>query len=247
MKTIAVTGAGRGIGRAIALKLLGLGYRVAALDLDQDALSYLRELEPSPNLLPLPCDVSQEAQVRSTFEALAREAPSLAGLVNNAARADPRVPPLEDLTLESWHELLGTNLDSVFLCTKHALPGLRSEGGAIVNIASTRALQSEPNTEAYAASKGAVVALTHALAMSLGPRVRVNAVSPGWIDTSRHQLGGAPAPLTEADHTQHPVGRVGVPEDVAELVSFLLSEQAGFITGQHFVIDGGMTRKMIYV
>jgi NAD(P)-dependent dehydrogenase (short-subunit alcohol dehydrogenase family) len=128
----------------------------------------------------------------------------------------------------------------MFLMAKHAAPHLRRTRGAIVNIASTRALQSEPDSEPYAASKGGVVALTHALALSLGPRVRVNCVSPGWIDTRA-------AKLSRADHAQHPVGRVGRPEDVAELVAFLLSDAAGFATGQNYVLDGGMTRKMIYV
>jgi NAD(P)-dependent dehydrogenase (short-subunit alcohol dehydrogenase family) len=117
----------------------------------------------------------------------------------------------------------------------------KSKRAAIVNIASTRALQSEPHTEAYAASKGGIVALTHALALSLGPTVRVNAVSPGWIDTS-----GKPEDLRSIDHAQHPVGRVGKPEDVAALVGYLVSDEAGFVTGQNFIIDGGMTRKMIY-
>jgi NAD(P)-dependent dehydrogenase (short-subunit alcohol dehydrogenase family) len=120
----------------------------------------------------------------------------------------------------------------------YAAPHLRAAHGAIVNIASTRALQSEPDTEAYAASKGGLVALSHALAMSLGPRVRVNCVSPGWI---------AHAKVRKKDHAQHPVGRVGRDEDVAGLVAYLLSDAAGFVTGQNFVIDGGMTRKMIYV
>ena len=110
----------------------------------------------------------------------------------------------------------------------------------MVNIASTRALQSEPDTEAYAAAKGGVVALTHALAMSLGPEVRVNCVSPGWIDTGKNEI-------SRADHAQHPVGRVGRPQDVAELVAFLLSDAAGFATAQNYVLDGGMARKMIYV
>jgi NAD(P)-dependent dehydrogenase (short-subunit alcohol dehydrogenase family) len=132
---------------------------------------------------------------------------------------------------------------------KHAAPHLRRAHGAIVNIASTRALQSEPDTEAYSASKGGIVALTHALAASLGPAVRVNCVSPGWIDVSARQKARKrrPARLSRADHAQHLAGRVGTPEDVAALVAFLLGEEAGFITGQNFVCDGGMTRKMIYV
>ncbi|NNA51280.1 SDR family oxidoreductase [Pseudomonas lactis] len=114
-----------------------------------------------------------------------------------------------------------------------------------LDLASTRARQSEPDTEAYAASKGGLLALTHALAMSLGPEVRVNAVSPGWID-ARDPAARRAEPLTDADHAQHPAGRVGTVEDVAAMVAWLLSRQAGFVTGQEFVVDGGMSKKMIY-
>jgi hypothetical protein len=111
-----------------------------------------------------------------------------------------------------------------------------------VTVASTRALMSEPDTEAYAASKGGLVALTHALAISLGPDVRVNCVSPGWIATENY---GA---LRRKDHRQHPAGRVGKTEDIANMVAFLLDAgRSGFVTGANFIVDGGMTRKMIYV
>jgi NAD(P)-dependent dehydrogenase (short-subunit alcohol dehydrogenase family) len=140
------------------------------------------------------------------------------------------------------------NLTGAFLMAKHAAPHLRQVRGAIVNVASTRALQSEANTEAYSASKGGLVALTHALAVSLGPDVRINCVSPGWIDVSGWQkvANRKPATLSDADHAQHPAGRVGTPEDIAEMVAYLLSDAAGFVTGQNFVVDGGMTKKMIY-
>jgi len=157
---------------------------------------------------------------------------------NNAGIASPANGPVEKLRLTEWNRRIGVNLTGAFLMAKHAAPHLRRARGAIVNIASTRALQSEPDTEAYAASKGGLVALTHALAMSLGPQVRVNCISPGWI---------AHTPVKKKDHQQHPVGRVGRDRDVAELVAFLLSDAAGFATGANYVLDGGMTRKMIYV
>lgn len=235
-----VTGAGRGIGRAIAARLRARGDRVFVFERDPALIAELGRTDSKLDALQV--DVSSEGDVERAIREVRERAGALDVLVNNAGIADPRVPDLEELSLERWRQILDTNLTGVFLCTKHALPLLRkSKQAAIVNIASTRAFQSEPNTEAYAASKGGIVALTHAMALSLGPTVRVNAVSPGWIDTS-----GQPESLRPIDHAQHPVGRVGTPEDVAALVEYLISEAAGFVTGQNFIIDGGMTRKMIY-
>jgi NAD(P)-dependent dehydrogenase (short-subunit alcohol dehydrogenase family) len=227
-KTVLVTGGARGIGLGTAILLENRGYRVAVADLDKGkgASAFFR------------CDVSREPSVRACVRAVLRRFGRLDALINNAGIADPADPPVEKLSLQAWNRRIGVNLTGVFLMTKHCAPHLRKTRGAIVNIASTRALQSEANTEAYAASKGGVVALTHALAMSLGPRVRVNCISPGWIAKSK---------LSSKDHAQHPVGRAGRPEDIGELAAFLISEAAGFVTGQNFVVDGGMTRKMIYV
>jgi NAD(P)-dependent dehydrogenase (short-subunit alcohol dehydrogenase family) len=140
------------------------------------------------------------------------------------------------------------NLTSHFLCSQLFAPALMQTKGCIINIASTRALMSEPNTEPYSASKGGILALTHSLAVTLGPRgVRVNCVSPGWIDTSAWQVKPTPSGLRRRDHRQHPAGRVGRPEDVAAACLFLADPGAsGFLTGANLVVDGGMTRKMIY-
>jgi NAD(P)-dependent dehydrogenase (short-subunit alcohol dehydrogenase family) len=248
-----VTGAGRGIGRAIARQLIEAGAGVAIVDIDAsaatDAADAFRDLAPAPDkVVALSGDVSDEAAVA---DLVARAAGVLVGLdivVNNAARSSPENPGLEKLDRAEWQRVLDINLTGPMLLVKHALPHLRARRGAVVNIASTRALQSEPHTEAYAASKGGLVALTHALAMSLGPDVRVNCISPGWIDTSAWQPRGQEKQpkLRPEDHAQHPVGRVGRPEDVAALCLYLVSDAAGFVTGQNFVIDGGMTRKMIY-
>ena len=147
---------------------------------------------------------------------------------------------IADTPLDEWHAVLETNLTGTFLCSKHAAPHLRKNNGAIVNIASTRAQQSEANTEAYSASKGGISALTHAMAVSLGPNIRVNCISPGWIETDPEAVH------SETDEAQHPCGRVGTPEDISAMAAYLLSDRAGFITGQDFVVDGGMTKKMIY-
>ena len=183
-------------------------------------------------------DVSSEPSVKRCVAATVRELGRLDALVNNAGIAQAASGPVERLSLAEWNRRIGTNLTGAFLMAKHCVPHLRKARGAIVSIASTRALQSEPDTEAYAAGKGGLVALTHALAISLGPQVRVNCISPGWIAHQR---------LGRKDHLQHPVGRAGRDADIAELVAYLLSEAAGFVTGQNFVADGGMTRKMIYV
>lgn len=227
-----ITGGARGIGEGIARLLAERGYGVAVAD--QDAPRWR-----APGVAFFRCDVSKEAQVRACVRRVLRRFGTLDALVNNAGIADPASGPLEKLALRDWNRRIGTNLTGVFLMTKHAVPYLRRSRGAVINIASTRALMSEPDTEAYAAAKGGVVALTHALAMSLGPRIRVNCISPGWIDTGKTRL-------KRSDHAQHPVGRVGRVEDVAELVAYLLSDSAGFATGQNYVLDGGMTKKMIY-
>lgn len=149
--------------------------------------------------------------------------------------------PIRRLTLAEWHRVIDTNLTAAFLLARAAEKPLRKTHSAIVTVASTRALMSEANTESYSASKGGLLALTHALAISLGPDVRVNCVSPGWIETKNY---GA---LRRKDHSQHPAGRVGKPEDIAEIVAWLLdAKRSGFVTGTNFVVDGGMTRKMIY-
>ncbi|MFK8329455.1 SDR family oxidoreductase [Pseudomonas sp. BJa5] len=239
-----VTGAARGIGLGIAAWLIAEGWQVVLTDLDRVRGAKAAKVL-GDNAWFIAMDVADEAQVKTGVAEVLGQFGRLDALVCNAAIADPHNTTLETLSLAYWNRVLAVNLTGPMLLAKHCAPYLRAHGGAIVNLASTRAAQSEPDTEAYAASKGGLLALTHALAMSLGPEIRVNAVSPGWID-ARDPSQRRAEPLTESDHAQHPAGRVGAVEDVAAMVAWLLSRNAGFVTGQEFVVDGGMTKKMIY-
>jgi NAD(P)-dependent dehydrogenase (short-subunit alcohol dehydrogenase family) len=225
-----VTGGARGIGAGIALRLVCDGFSVIIAD---------RASAESPaGSRSIECDVADESEVGSLIAGIAAREGRVDALVCNAGIIIRK--PLHALTLAEWSRVLATNLTSTFLLVRAAEPLLRNARGAVVTMASTRAHMSEPDTESYAASKGGLVALTHALAISLGPEVRVNCISPGWIFTKGD-------PPRADDHAQHPVGRVGTAEDIAALVSYLVGPESGFVTGAEFIIDGGMTRKMVYV
>jgi NAD(P)-dependent dehydrogenase (short-subunit alcohol dehydrogenase family) len=197
-----------------------------------------RIAEPlGPHARACEADVASETDIRRVIASVRAGEGRLDALVCNAGIMIRK--PLETLSLADWSTVLATNLTSTFLFAREAAPLLRQHLGAIVTVASTRARMSEPDTESYAATKGGLVALTHALAISLGPAIRANVVSPGWIDVAGEAL-------RPEDHAQHPAGRVGRPEDVASLIAWLVHPDQGFVTGSEFVIDGGMTRKMIY-
>lgn len=238
-RSAVVTGGERGIGWAVVQRLLTEDYRVLVAGVDEAAAATTVGTLDADRCRFVRCDVGAESEVADALAAIAAWTGRLDLLVANAGIADAHGGPPESLPLEDWERVLRTNLTGAFLCAKYGLPLLRKVRGSLVLIASTRALMSERHCEAYAASKGGLVALAHALAMSAGPEVRVNAISPGWI----HH--GDAAELSTEDHAQHPVGRVGMGEDIAEGVLYLA--RSGFVTGQNLVIDGGMTRKMIYV
>ncbi|WP_027389206.1 SDR family oxidoreductase [Chrysiogenes arsenatis] len=245
-----ITGAAQTIGRSIVEKLRQHHWRVAALDCDEDAIADAQNTWAAGDneILWLTADVASETDVANCIQRIVSQWERLDAVVNNAAITNPVSERPEDLQFDFWQRVIAVNLSGSFLVCKYAIPFLKKYNGAIINIASTRALQSEPNCEAYAASKGGLLSLTHALAASLAGNVRVNAISPGWIDTGpwksttkRQSLLSNPA-----DHAWHWTGRIGLPEDVASMVHYLFSPAAGFITGQNFIIDGGVTRKMVY-
>ena len=247
-KVAIVTGGGQGIGKAIVKRLLEGGLRVVIAEMDEEAgRETLEEYHVLGECVFMQADISDEAAVKAVVRETVASFRRVDALINNAGIFINK--PLVKVSLAEWNRVLGINLTGTFLCAKYSAPHLAKTKGSIVNIASTRALMSEPDTYAYSASKGGVVALTHSLALSLGPAVRVNCISPGWIDVSgwKKRRSRQAAKLSEMDHKQHPAGRVGRPEDIASLAAYLLSNEAGFITGANFVVDGGMTRKMIYV
>ena len=248
MKTALITGGAQGIGRGIVQRLRADGWRVALFDLDPEAVAEMAG--DDPDLLALTADVADEDAVEDGFAQLRDwlKAEGLDLLVSNAGIANPETGPIEALSLSDWQRMLDSHLTGAFLMVRAAVPLLRQAKGSIILMSSTRALQSEPETEAYAASKGALLALSHALAVSLGPDIRVNAVLPGWIETADYQKRASRSTPqhSEAEKAQHPVGRIGTPGDIAGLVAYLASDEAGFITGQRFVVDGGMSARMIY-
>lgn len=244
-KVAIVTGGGQGIGKAIVRAFLEHGCGVIIAEIDEEAgRKTEHELAGMGPARFMQCDAGHEESVRSCVQTTASDFGQIDFVINNAGIGIWK--PVTNLTLDEWNRVLATNLTSIFLFAKYAAPHLRKARGTIVNIASTRAFMSEPNTESYSASKGGVVSLTHSLAISLGPDVRVNCVSPGWIDVAQWKKTPTASDVRDIDHQFHPAGRVGKPEDIAAMAVFLCSGQSTFITGQNFTIDGGVTRKMIY-
>jgi NAD(P)-dependent dehydrogenase (short-subunit alcohol dehydrogenase family) len=228
MKNIIITGASKGIGRVIA-KSLRKKYHIINIDIVENKMDGVDFYK---------CDLSDKGQLLKTINKIKSNIDSLYALINNAAIFSHKI--LEKQTFEEWENILSVNLTAPYILSKEFASFLKKSQGHIINISSTRALMSEVGTEAYSASKGGISSLTHALSMSLSPEVKVNSITPGWINTDEEYI------TTKDDNLQHPSGRVGIPDDVVDVVKFLLKNR-GFITGSDFVIDGGMTKKMIYV
>ena len=252
-KIVLVTGGAQGIGLGMAQTFAREGATVIITDCDQEAgKEAVEKLKQEKLRVQFElCDVSLENQLSELFETVGKTHKKLDVLINNAGTGFQIPVPLEELLAADFDRILAVHLRGPLLCTKYALPLLqKSNAPAVLNISSTRAFMSEPNTFGYSASKGGLEALTHSLAISLAEkRIRVNAIAPGWIETGPWEKESKryEPKHSKADKEQHPVGRVGIPDDIAEAALFLCSEKAGFITGQSLTIDGGMTVKMIYV
>ena len=242
-KTVIVTGAGNGIGKGVALLYREKGANVVVADIDEKAGSQTAKAinEQGGIALFVPTDVRQEKDLVRLMETAHCTFGRIDILINNAGKVLFKTP--YELTVDEWDDVINTNLRSVFIGSREAAKYMRQnmDGGSIVNIASTRAIMSEPNSESYAATKGGIVAITHALAASFSQdRITVNAISPGWIETGDYDK------LTKTDHEQHLSRRVGKPDDIARACLYLTAEENDFVTGINLIVDGGMTRKMIY-
>jgi len=220
-KTVVVTGGERGIGKCIRESFEKTGAEVCIIDLLEN--DYFVG------------DIAKKETLEAFAEKVIADYGRVDFLVNNAA---PLMRGIENGSYEDFEYAVKVGVIAPFYLSKLFLPCF-AEGASIVNISSSRDRMSQPNTESYTAAKGGISALTHALAVSLAGKVRVNSVSPGWIDNNYTVYDGA-------DAIQQPAGRVGNPKDIANAVMYLCSDMAGFITGENICIDGGMTRQMIY-
>lgn len=238
-KTVIVTGGAKGIGKEIVLQYANKGFNVIIADIDEKAgLEIVNNFEA--NVCYIKTDVSQIKDIEFLMKEAIHRYQTIDILINNAGISKWASP--YEITVDEWDAVISTNLKSVMFASREAAKYMRdNNGGKIINIASTRSIMSEKNSEAYAAAKGGIVAITHALAASLSEdRIQVNAISPGWIETGNYQS------LRKIDHSQHLSGRVGKPSDVAKACLYLSDEDNDFVTGINLVIDGGMTKKMIY-
>lgn len=220
-KVAVITGGASSIGSCIARELRKKGAKVCIID-----------RKPGDHFVG---DIGDSTVLEAFAAQVISEYGHVDYVINNAL---PLMKGIEDCSWEEFNYALRVGVSAPFYLVKLFTPYF-AEGASIVNISSSRDRMSQPNTESYTAAKGGIAALTHALAVSLSGKARVNSISPGWIDTTG-------ATFTDSDAVQQPVGRMGRPKDIANMVLFLCSDKAGFITGENICIDGGMTKQMIY-
>ena len=220
-KVAVVTGGVQGIGKCICQEFEKQGVKVCVID-----------IQDNPYFVG---DISKKEVLEQFVEKVVADYGHVDYLVNNAL---PVMKGIDEASYEDFEYALKVGVTAPFYLTKLLMPYF-AEGASIVNISSSRDRMSQPQTESYTAAKGGIAALTHGLAVSLAGKVRVNSISPGWIDTDYTVYEGP-------DAVQQPAGRVGNPMDIANMVMFLCSDKAGFITGENICIDGGMTKQMIY-
>ena len=243
MKKIVLTGGANGIGRAIVERLINEA-ELFVIDQDEKAGKELESKLFSKNLHMYYGNLADESQLKGFIQFISDRTDTIDGLIHNAAINKGGL--VSGASYEDFMDVLKVNVGSAYFLTQH-LADLFSDKASIILMSSTRNRQSMADNESYSSSKGALLSLTHAMANSLRNKARVNTISPGWIDTSAFQHSEEEVELTEQDASQHLVGRVGQPEDIVQMVRFLLNDkQSGFITGQEFIIDGGMSMQMIY-
>lgn len=235
MDRVLITGASGGIGRALAKGFSKAGYFVIAADIIPTEFQ-------EENILFVQTDLEKEQDIRALFDNIKKECGPLHILINNAGISKFH-KSIRKITPEEFDRVLHVNLRGSFLCAKAFVQANEGEDyGRIIQLASTRWHQNESDWEAYGASKGGIVSLTNSLCVSLSDTpITVNAISPGWIETENYDA------LKEANHKQHPSGRVGKPEDILRVCLFLAEKENDFINGANIVVDGGMTKRMFYV
>jgi 3alpha(or 20beta)-hydroxysteroid dehydrogenase len=239
-RVIVVTGGASGVGLATAQRLVAEGARVGLLDLNGEGVERAAEQLGSERSLPVALDVSAEAEVAGAFAAVRAHFGRLDGLHNNAGILIPR-RPIKDLAIDDFDRVVRVNLRGAFLCLREMLRSAADAGtrAAIVNTASGTALRGAPGASAYSATKAALIALTRTAAVEAAPEVRVNAVIPGPLETP--MTAAIPREARQQIAGRLPLGRVGTAEEVAGLVCWLLSDEAQFVTGGLYTIDGGET------
>lgn len=233
-RTAIVTGGAKGIGRTIVKSFAETGASVIVIDTDKECGDTLSK-EYGNEVLFYHGDIAEKETLDKFTDFVFSKFNSIDFLINNACLMKGG---LNTGTYEDFNFVLRVGVSAPFYLTQKCMPYF-SEGSSVVNISSTRAFMSQQNTESYTAAKGGINALTHGMSITLAGKTRVNAIAPGWIETRGQEWTGA-------DNAQQPVGRVGITKDIADMVLYLCSDKAGYITGQTFIIDGGMTKQMIY-